>query len=471
MDSEKQKLTVKIAIPLSDGDSSIFSGYLIGNETLITCRHGFTDFDSYNDQEPILVITQEDRYEIDIRESHNFKELIENKHILYESSKYDVVLFKCSSFQTDYSKIFLKEILSANVWEGGGYPSYNKDEKSEGYTDLDGKVINAAYTDYSVTLSVDMHLEDMEHWHEVSGSPIFINNQLAGLIYEYLEYKDEDGDSFEIQHQLRAVKLQYLWCKESKFREALEKLIPPPKSLDKLKELLDANPTLKQSLEEKLAPKKADLVEVIARKNKIELMELSLSLRADGVEQIEPFLLLALTSQYSDQECFKTGTGFYYEVPFYGDIPCEFSMAAEDNREPLFLPANAGAVKVGKFSLTSPPESGINSDAATDLANDITNKIATVEFINTRLSEDHPTKRKLNQKQIIIAAKNVLKKAKGSYYWKLEITPENSKIIEEVAKEFTSIKIIKLPEDTDLAIDIAENDLFEKFHIFIKGQK
>lgn len=471
MDDEKQKRTVKITIPLSDGKSAFFSGYLIGAETLITCRHGFTNFDSYDDQEPIIISTQEDCNKINISGSQNFKKLIENNHVLYESSEYDVVLLKCSLPQTNFDKIFFKNILSKDIWEGGGYPYFNRNNKSEGYTDLDGKVINSPYSDHSVTLSVNTRLEDMDHWQEVSGSPIFINGQLAGLIYEYIVYEDKNGGLIEIQHQFRAVKLQYLWENDSDFRRDLEKLRPPPKSLDKLRKLLEVSDTsLKESLEEYLGINDTDnLVEVIARKNKIELMKLSLVLKANGVKEAENFLLLAMTYQYEGQECFKTAKDFYYAVAFVGDIPCEFSMAAEDDRDPIFLKEGEN-IYAGKYSLTAPPESGIESQASLDLADDITSKLAAVDLIHTRLSEDFKTKRKLNKKQRISAAINVLKKAKGSYYWQLGITTDNSKIVEQIAKEFSSIKIIKIPEDTDeLTIEIAENELFEELHHFIKG--
>ena len=473
-----QRRVVRIELPLIGGDYSYFSGYIIGDGTIITCRHGFAKegISDYEKDQSIEVIAQGYKSHIPLNGASNFNELKTNVDsiILFESEQYDIVIFQDEKAKGYYSGLSLSEWDELGDWEGAGYPSYNDDEKeTKGYESLDGEASTAAIDGIVLKLQTKKKLVEMEGWSQVSGSPIFPKGKtnLVGIVRNYDQ---------AVNDQLEAVYLKRIWDdpKQTEFKRVLNHVRSQQVCIynkAKLEEFLDKEDDLAQKIAEHLEIEKNELADTLFSFDKKAIMDLGTSLKSEN--KTYQFLKQAFTCHYDNADVFKdppTHEKPYTTVLCVGVVPCEFTMAANSGRDPIFTLNADGEIQEGMYSLTSPPESGIQSEASADIASELLSGNAILSPITERLAADFKTRRNISgdKKRIAQAAKLALENAEGKYYLQVEdVTDKNLKVLQELHKSFPDISLIELAEDNDLRIENEENKVFDKLISFIKDNK
>jgi len=475
MKEDIQRRVVRIELPLVDG-YSYFSGYIIGDGTIITCRHGFVKegISDYKKDESIEVVAQGYKSRIPLNGASNINELNGNGNgiILFESEKYDIVIFKDEKAKGQYSDLALSEWDDLADWEGGGYPSYNADEEeTKGYESLDGQASAAAIDGKVLKLKTNKSLVAMQGWNSVSGSPIFPRGKtnLIGIVRNY----DQD-----VNKQLEAVYLKRLWddeVEQADFKRVLNHVRSQQVCIynkAKLKEFLEKEDNLAKKIAEHLKIAENELADTLLSLDKKDIMNLGISLKTES--KTYQFLKHAFTCHYDNSDLFKdppTHEKPYTTVLCVGVVPCEFTMAAKSGRDPIFTLTAEGEIQEGLYSLTTPPESGIHSEASADIASELLSGNAILQPVTERLAADFKTRKNISgdEKRIAQAAKLVLENANGKYYLQVEkVTDKNIKVLQELHRTFSDITIIELAEDNDLRIENEENKVFDKLISFIK---
>ncbi|MGB5686543.1 MAG: hypothetical protein WBM35_12065, partial [Candidatus Electrothrix sp.] len=245
MKKEIQNRIVHIALPKGkEKKHKHFSGYILGDGIIITCRHGFADQDAYDQQRPIQIISQENKYTIDFN-SFDIKGLLDEGIILFESATYDIVLLRCEQASAKFEGLLTNKLEESGKWTGGGYPYYSRaNSDTDGLELFSGEFEIVVSAGNYLQLYVNTKLPCMNDWHEISGSPVFIREKLAGIICRYFEY-DSKGKKVIIPHRLTAVYLQRLWEADKQFQTLLNKI---DSSFDKSAKILQQAESLLKSL-------------------------------------------------------------------------------------------------------------------------------------------------------------------------------------------------------------------------------
>ncbi|RWX48352.1 hypothetical protein VT98_11641, partial [Candidatus Electrothrix communis] len=174
-----QSRIVRIALPTqSDGKKThrYFSGYILGNGIIITCRHGFED-GKYDNQRPVRVrIKSEDSKGLDHKisfQATTLQGLASEEIILFESKNYDIVLLQCEQATGNFESLLFNELEEPGDWKGGGYPYYNRKNRDTAGLELFSGSFEAVVSEGKhLQLNVITELPRMEDWREASGSPI-----------------------------------------------------------------------------------------------------------------------------------------------------------------------------------------------------------------------------------------------------------------------------------------------------------
>ncbi len=465
---DKHKRIVKIELPLCNNKSSHFSGYIIADGLIITCRHGFVRTSDYQGK-PIKINSKEFDSSVEIKASKNIQDLINNETILFESEKYDIVLLKCSDARGVFSPLNFNKIESGKdcKWKGGGYPYFNRNEsETKGYEEFSGHVSSAVSGTSFLKLYVDKDVPKMEYWKEASGSPVFINNQLAGILRKQSQFENEKGNTEVIDKEIQASYLKALWddneCK--KFKKIFEGLLHKQKSFayDALEKLLDEEEELKKEIINIFG--KESMVSSILSLDELQIMEMCIKLK--NTKSIDKLLSIAMTSQYEDKDwIIESEENPYINVKFFGKERSEYAMANEDKRDPLFLIKNNGKLDAGKFSIESPPESGIESKAHEDIARDINAGKSVLTHIAKRLTDAYEPDPIDDYDEMEIAGYE-LEDADSSYYWRVKVNNKNREAIKEVFYALPQIKILNIIGKRE--IEREEKKIFKNLPEFIK---
>lgn len=472
---DKHKRIVKIELPLCNNKSSHFSGFIIADGLIVTCRHGFARTSDYQGK-PIEIYSKEFDSSVEIKTSKNIQDLIKNETILFESKKYDIVLLKCNDAKGVFSPINLNKIESGEEckWQGGGYPYFNRDEsETRGYDEFFGHVSSAVSDTSFLKLTVLKDVPKMEYWKEVSGSPVFINNQLVGIVKKQSNFKNKKGDTEVINKEIQATYLKALWNDENcaEFKKILQELQHKrkPFAYEELEKLYSNsnNEDLRKSVSTYL--KTAQIVDATLALDELQIMEMCVQLKE--TKNTYKLLSIAMKSQYENKDwIIESDEESYINVGFRGRERLEYAMANEDKRSPLFMIHKDGNLGAGRFSLESPPESGITQKVYGDIAKEINaGKSVLITFVK-RLSNTYNPDSIDDYDEMDIAGYE-LEDSDGSYYWRVKVTNNNITQIEEVFKVFPSIKIINIIDDPKRKIEREEKKIFKNLPDFIKGQK
>jgi hypothetical protein len=488
LDKETQDRIVSIQIPLADGKSEYFSGYIFANGYLITCLHGFMGSDEkhiYDTDQKIKIISQGVEESLELS-SEDPDALLENdKIILYKSEKYDVVILHHKNLKGGFQQLHLDELEEKGEFDAGGYPYFNhkNSEDSNGFTPFHGTHSAIAHKSKLLDLSsITIQVPKMEHWREVSGSPVFVDNKLTGIIQKYDKY-DDQYETYELKN-LKATYLKRLWEDEDEtFQDFLKKNIISVQSSffrPKVETILDDCSDLKEEIAHHLNVTKDSVVDRLLS-NRSVLVETFLlfkkSNKFEQIDKLDELFLYSVLSTYENETCFEkepTEEKIYTDIPVATLNACEFLMAAYDKRHVHLIRDDKGRVAPGKYNLLSPPEFGIESSKYTEksIQESILSGKANDEELIERIfgDQERETWRTYSKEKKENMVKAKLKDRNGTYYWLLEVEGKLNNLRDIFGK--LPIKILNGAEDVDGSIEQQEKKWFSNDNLshFIKDK-
>ncbi|CAK8712696.1 hypothetical protein KKHLCK_01715 [Candidatus Electrothrix laxa] len=477
MTPEVQQRIVSIALPLI-GDKpdqhAYFSGYILGNGIIITCFHGFSEPEGkYDSQRPIVI-----QFQAEILEEISFQgetaadlmDMSAEKLLIFFSDKHDVALLKCDKAKGQFDGLLMQQLDKRGDWDAGGYPRYNiKNEAAGGYENFSGVFNAPAITEHRLKLNItNPQLDAMESWQEVSGSPVFINDKLAGIVIAYSTFCNLNDQEEERKNGLTVALLQRLWDADKQFQTLLEKI---DSSFDKsekilqqaeslLKPLLKNNEQLKNALDSEANV--GQIVRNLTKQNLSDFLDHLDALKTATQEDRRALALTLLPWYFIDQSVIiDRSTENTIDIQCVYDVAAECSMAALDCRKAnidVYLGGQGitsqdyqPVVTKGRYALS--PECGIDEgvkkslDALNDniLSSSALDKVLLERF--TREGDSFPK----------IMVKNRLKEGrkKGETYYLVvklnKSSPELEKIT-EYKKNYPDLIILNLEgNDEELA--------------------
>lgn len=389
----------------------------------------------------------------------------------YENKNFDIALI---TFPKDVlnslPEIHTTDIKKANVhdkWYGAGYPRYAEERSGRQREELDGICSNCPEDNNFFDIGCRKNPIGKK-WGGVSGAPVFVKNKLVGVITQF-------NEAFENTY-FGVSAIWKLLTDESFLQYYVES--SPSVYKEKLRKLLTTYKDLKGELIDVLGASEESVLDEILKQEKRIIMDICLSLQENNknLEGVNELLLYSMAYQYENNDCFSqqvTEAKPYLDVPVVRVEACEFLMASEDQRKPLFKKKTgiSGLQEVipGKYSIVAPPEYGIESRAREDIMDNLLAGQGDYDSVVERVFGDYrrasgKSYNKQQKEKVVIAT---LKKSEGTYYWLLEVSDGN---LSELKKVFNSlpVKILNMAKDPDVEIDMAEEDLFSKLGNFIE---
>ncbi|MCI5125632.1 MAG: hypothetical protein D3925_14445 [Candidatus Electrothrix sp. AR5] len=487
MTEEIQNRIVSIALPLTDGNHEYFSGYILGDGVVITCLHGFLDpEENYDSDRNIVIRSQGFKEDISFQGKtvDSLKDTSGEKLILFVAKEYDVALLKFSRPDVRFVNLQFPHVDKKGDWDAGGYPYFNIENKETGgYLNFSGIFTPVEAKGKFLRLHVEQpKLKNLENWQSVSGAPVFIEKKLAGIICKYSLFPDvSDGEETQVQDELKAVCLKRLWDdpSEQKFQEIIQGLRCASSAFrKKIEDLFTENSRLREQLVDHLKSDQETLADAVLNLDKQQLMEMCSDLnRKEKLPGIRELLLYAMAYHYENDvnACFdqqSTEDKPYIDVPVVRVEACEFLMASRDERSPVFQKiigaSGRNEVVPGKYSLLSPPEYGIHSNAAEDVMEQLLAGRGDMDCVLERIFGDyrranHARYDKEKRKKM---AFSILKREEGTYYWLLDVASGNTSHLQGI--KGLPVSILNIPDDPDGEIDFAEEKLFSDLAVFIE---
>jgi len=242
---------------------------------------------------------------------------------------------------------------------------------------------------------------------------------------------------------------------------------------------LNKHSDLKNALIELLDADNDTVLELLLQLGKEDLMAKCISLQEDtNLPGVNKLLLNAMAYQYENHDCFNsqpTADKPYVQVPVVRVVACEFLMAAEDQRQPIFNRIDQSGRKEvipGNYSITSPPEYGIDdSHGKEDIMDNLLAGRGDIKSMVERVFGDYHqaagrTYSSDDREEVVMA---ILAEPEGTYYWLLEF-PERKAGVKEIFDSPLPIKILKMGEvfggGTD--VDRKEEKLFSQLDKFVE---
>lgn len=446
--------TAIIKVKVVDLDDAVVYGtaYFINQTHAITSRHVVVGYKS-------------------ITFKFNGGSEVNKFELKYEDEEFDIALITFSEEILDsIPKVYTTEISKPNVhdkWHGAGFPRLAVDGNCRNMETLKGSCYQCPEGEKFFDLECDKTPKQLDEWGGVSGAPVIVGTKLVGVICKY-------DTKLEKTH-FTASAIWKLLSEDDFFQLYRERRSSVYK--EKISDLLSTHIDLKEELDDYFGEKKERVLDEILKQEKNALMEMCLSLqeRNKSLGGINELLLYSMAYQYENDECFSqlaTEDKPYIDVPVVRVEACEFLMASEDQRKPLFRKhkgvSGKQEVVPGKYAIIAPPEYGIESRAHEDIMDNLMAGKGDYESVVERVFGDYRRSQqrkydKNNKNKVVVA---MLEKSEGTYYWLLEVSDANSS---EVKKIFNSlpIKILNMAKDPDVEIDMAEEELFAELGNFI----
>lgn len=477
MTPSTQKRIVQIELPLRDGKYSYFSGYILADGLIITCRHGFSNPDAYDDSKKVMIRSYDFSEEVELLGS-NYKELCDSQNFFkFASDDVDVVLLLCSEAKAPFHDIQTSSLYGKGDWDAGGYPFFERASRdTKGYRNFDGDFTALELGANHLKLSVSKPKpENLSDWKSASGCPVFIGGQLAGILCQYSVYDDQEGQKRKVKDQLEASYLKALFLTSDEFKEIIISLSNKARCYHKDKFLGALDDSLKRFLAEYFDVEQVELHSALLDEPRDKWLEAFVQAKQElpTNPQIDNAFISLIALGYEGlggPDSLLVSDQPYVNVPIVREEGCEFFMSAHDQRDPMFRITSSGVIP-GKYCMTASPEGGIGSDPSDDVAEAFLSASANEDAVVRRIFGDYKTSRiQSSEKNDLIRQRKIvqvkLKREKHHYYWPLEITEGDKERIEKLHASFPSIKILNVSDDIDL--DVEEEGLFSELAQFIK---
>lgn len=315
------------------------------------------------------------------------------------------MLLHCEQAAANIDLLLLNELEEPGDWKGGGYPYYNREtQDTDGLELFSGTFEAPAAGGKHLQLNVTTTLPCMRDWREASGSPIFIQGKLAGILRRYFEY-DSERKKEVIPNRLTAVYLKRLWDGDEEFRRILQKFdtsysTKSEKILKLADQMLNEKANLKKALGGSAEP--GQVVRELVQQSLPDFLEYIEQL--DTNQEDRRTLALALLPWYfiNQSVVIDRSAEGAIDIDCICDVAAECSMAAFDCRK-AYVTASRPAGKTkqdyrafvmrGRFALSSPPENGIDKDGihVFDVLNkNILSTSALDNLLAERFAKDQP---------------------------------------------------------------------------------
>lgn len=446
MEPHIQDRIVKISVP-AEGSTNLywhFTGYVLCDGLILTCRHGFTADDRrFDDQRLIKVVCQSGKINEEIDFSGcQFSEIVpsddcqDGKPVLYASQDFDIALLSCPNVKAVYHPI---KPLRDGAWKSGGFPEFNVAGEANGFELFGGTHLGCKNEGCYLSISVvEPELKNDAHWAMASGSPIFVGNNLVAVLKEY---RPAANGSFVVGY------LQRLWDRNDGFQEIIKKHVPVDFSYPRLevKNMLESDSY--RCLGKELSgfvsnPDRESLVDYLFSLEELALIELFQRLSVHSKQSAKPLLILLLSAAFEDplMESCNSSQQPYHNVNVAYPASCEFLMAAHDNRSPDF---REGDLLNPRYSVVT-VESGIQSSFNENFAKDLLNGRANLAAVSGRILADYPSIPGFDfeESDEIQRAQEILKYQQESYYWPVALADKRSDSFAEVIKVFPKLRVL-----------------------------
>jgi len=458
-----KNLLVQIVVPVGKQKWEIGTGYPVAKDRILTAHH-------------VLFPEQRNKdRKIELRWYHlsgaakEWQEIADDCVIWTGDDKYDVAIIKhpFPEIVNEWGILSDDKSTTNEAWESRGFASAGKlKNDTQEPVDLKGTIYSMADNDTSFVLGVDHEVQKEEYWKGASGSPVFVDHKILGVIISCPP--KFDGSRF------RATPAWQL-LQQDGFRIA----IGYSKREDRLK---NTKHRLVKILNESLAVQKefskqlnfplnggtvevGGLVDQLLDSSLDKLLSMCDSSVEKMHEEAEKTAVSVIQKVTSEILPVIFGEGIIERVkahksevnPIIVSLPintytaAEIIMAGFDNRETKFKPLLSEELyPEGKFSLPLFPEAGNNTDqgqSETDFHQQMRG------FAGSDLLKQSST---VNESRIIKAAAKELEylstRKKRTYYVLCRQLAENSSnnnFISKMKKAYSALIFIELNENED----------------------
>jgi hypothetical protein len=174
-----KELLVQIFVESDEnGEGKFATGYPVADNLLITARHVLYPREG---QPPKKISVR--LYHSETRE---WKDL-DHTNIVWEGGdKYDVALLDCGYIFHGYARLSNHIPRTTDEkWESEGFPDAGRKDNNSKPVAMKGTIYGAAPTQDLFELGVDNPPSEAGLWKGASGSPVFVGNEIVGIIHSY----------------------------------------------------------------------------------------------------------------------------------------------------------------------------------------------------------------------------------------------------------------------------------------------
>ncbi len=182
-----KNLLVEIFVDVGETEGYISTGYPVANNRVITAYHAL-----YPDGKQALSIELRWHHQKGEKRAWQTLKLTD---IVWEDETLDVALLRCQSPVKERAPLSAKKPTTNECWESEGFAEAGQRDEHREAVALKGKTYKAAETQDWFELGVDDPVKGAKLWQGASGSPIFVDDTIIGIIISY--QKPFDGNRFK----------------------------------------------------------------------------------------------------------------------------------------------------------------------------------------------------------------------------------------------------------------------------------
>ncbi|HEX3019618.1 MAG TPA: hypothetical protein VHP36_04920 [Chitinispirillaceae bacterium] len=471
-----------IAVPVKNG-YAISTGVPLSKQHVLTTAHGIP-----SDPKIRIILKFVD-------DTNNNLEWREARVVWRGKENCDAVLLEINKDMNIQSCIYSSNLPLSNVtWEGAGFPAAGKIASGDIAGKRDTVGLKGDFYHAGGAVSGNMELDVSAPpsipglWRGISGSPILIGERLVGIITMEKENFEERLYGVSIRKMLEDEDFKRILGvtgREERLKSLKEKVLEILKSNNKLMELFQTEPALRQYSTPHDTVEKLFVLDIDVFLKMV--LYLCNQIKDDQTAaDIEKLLNLLLPVIY-DPGCVESTRlgveqGIIHSIPVATRTIAEIIMAGVDNRSASYIkPITGDSYPVGVPLIETPPETGFGLD------NEYSKQNAFEEhmFMKFIVKEDRyrsvPAKRTLvnDQLEYISNLEHISNKVNDSFYrhyFIYQLPPEDSPArnrvlsnIEELRKLYPRMLFISL-SDSDESL-IAERKICRPLKDFFVSRK
>ncbi len=382
-----------------------------------------------------------------------------NYEIAYKNSDYDIAIISFPEHKLKslpaVERIQIGSVQSDDRWHGAGYPKFAENNQSRKMVELKGKTYH--HQEGNKLYDLDCAKDAIKReWGGVSGSPVFVNDKLAGVILKFA--RDLKNTHF------RASPIWELLT-EDKFRHCFINREIDEQIKAKIQKWFESNEHTLKLLSNKEGESALQVTDNLVKYDLPELIaHLETKISQHSQSDISQLACQLLPYYFVNQaviidEALIAGHETAIDLECVSEVAAECSVAAFSKR-PINIGKEQGqleglenlVVTKGKFALG--PEVGIDEEEKT--IESFTNDILSQNAIDHML-EKYFSRGSIDPVAIVNQTLDFHRKRGNHYYLVLRLKPELSDYKEKVEmvksyrKKYPKLIIINLSSNSELA--------------------